>query len=45
LCAHQDSVNADDEAVLKFVDGEVPVGYDGEEVMDVKQKRAETSGV
>jgi hypothetical protein len=45
LCAHRDSVNAGDEAVLEFVDGEVSVGCDGEEVTDVKHKRAETSGV
>jgi hypothetical protein len=45
LCAHRDSFNVGDEAVLEFVDGEVLVGCDGEEVTDVKQKRAETSGV
>jgi hypothetical protein len=45
LGAHRDSVNAGDEAVLEFIDGEVSRGCDGEEVMDMKQKRSKTSGV
>jgi hypothetical protein len=45
LCAHRDSVNADDEAVLELVDGEVPVGCDGEEVTNGVQQRTATSNL